>query len=84
MAKRTSPLRESTDAPIFVWTNIRQDLYYKGLPDDLRGQFDAIRYGKRDLTEAEYTELYKAGSDAYRSAADATVRLMNMRFQEAK
>lgn len=77
MAKRTSPLRESTAHPILIWANIRQDLWYKGLPDDLRGQFDAIRYGKGDLTEAEYTELYKAGSDAYRAAVDTTVRIIN-------
>lgn len=78
--KVTKNTIDLSPAPIIIWANIRLDLYYQGLPDDLRGQYDAMRYAKKDLTEDEYTELYKRGSDAYRSAVDATVRLFNMRF----
>jgi hypothetical protein len=75
-----SPLNTSVSrvgVPTLVFAEVRQDLYYCGLPDDIRGAYDAARYAKHDISESEYTEMYKSGSHEYRVAADVAVRAIN-------
>jgi hypothetical protein len=75
--KTVNTSKSRVGVPTIVFAEVRQDLYYCGLPDDIRGAFDATRYAKHDMSESEYTEMYKCGSDEYRAAADATVRAIN-------
>lgn len=65
-----------------ISADIRQDIYYCGLPDDLRGTYDAIRYAKHELSERDFRELYKRGSRSYQIAVGLTTQRINE--QESK
>jgi hypothetical protein len=69
----------SVGAPKLIWQEVRTEIKYCGLDDEFRGKYDAIRYAKCDLSEEEFTEMYKNSSDTYRVAADATVLIINMK-----
>ena len=60
-----------------ISADVRQDIYYCGLPDDLRGTYDAIRYAKFELTERDFDELYKRGSRMYQIAVGLTTQRIN-------
>jgi hypothetical protein len=60
-----------------VAANVREDIYYCGLPDDLRGTYDAIRYAKHELSERDFDELYKRGSRMYQIAVGLTTQRIN-------
>lgn len=65
--------------PTLVWAEVRQDIYYCGFSDELRGAYDAMRYAMHSMSESEYTEMYQSGSFEYRTAADQTVRSINQK-----
>jgi hypothetical protein len=56
---------------------VRQDIYYCGLTDELRGIYDAIRYAKHDLSLDEFEEMYRNGSRQYQTAVGSTILTIN-------
>jgi hypothetical protein len=57
--------------------DLRQDIYYCGLNDELRGTYDAIRYAKHELSHNDFEELYKRGSRQYQIAIGLTIEAIN-------
>lgn len=64
------------DAPL-VAADVRQDIYYCGLNDELRGTYDAIRYAKHEMSQNDFEELYKRGSRQYQIAVGLTIQSIN-------
>lgn len=57
--------------------DVRQDIYYCGLTDELRGIYDAIRYAKHELSYPEFEEMYQKGSRQYQIAVGSTILTIN-------
>lgn len=62
-----------------VPADVRQDIYYCGLSDDLRGTYDAIRYAKFEMSHNDFEELYKRGSREYQIAVGLTIQSINQK-----
>ena len=60
-----------------IAADVRQDIYYCGLPDDLRGTYDAIRYAKHEMSQVDFEELFKRGSRQYQIAVGLTTQAIN-------
>jgi len=61
-----------------ISTQVRNEFDMCGLPDQLRAQNNVLDYASRNMSEAEYIEMYESGSKEYQSACDAFVSLIMM------
>jgi len=67
----------SVGVPTLIWSDVRRHINVCGLDDELRGTYNALQYAQCLMSEIEFTEMYKAGSDIYRTASDVIVRVVN-------
>ena len=65
--------------PKLVWSDVRRNLAICGIDDETRGAFHAMQYAQCLMSEVEFTEFYKEGSETYRASADATVQMINQK-----
>ena len=63
--------------PNLIWSDLRRHIAICGMDDESRGTYNAMQYAQCLMDEIEFTEMYKNGSDAYRAASDATVKMIN-------
>jgi hypothetical protein len=76
MLDQKKTVNTSKIAPL-IPADVRQDFYYCGLTDELRGTYDAIRYSMHQMSESEFQEIYQNGSRQYQIAVGLTIQSIN-------